>query len=512
MRENRSQFSRRDFLRLSGLLPLSLAARPLLDVLPAAPVQEAGKNVLIVIFDALSGLNLSKHGYGRHTMPNLERLGKRAIVYHNNYAGSTFTTSGTASLLTGTLPWTHRAIEDNGTLADSVLSHNIFALFEEYFGIAFTHNSWTMTILNQLRGWIDELVPRETLYLRSFDAPIHRLFYRDSDIADVAWARGIKLQDGYSYSLYLSRFYKRVRDAAIEGVEARFPRGVPINASRDAFLLEQSTDWLANRLRVTPQPFLGYFHFLPPHEPYRTSKEFYGRFEGDSLRPIPKPLAEFGTEQGQADETMKRTEYDEFILYADQAFGDFYSSLENAGVLDNTWLVVTSDHGEMFERGLIGHSHPAHFEPVVRVPLFIFEPGRETGLDVHTRTSGIDLLPTLAHVTGHAVPGWVEGKVLPPFSTEAVDPQRATFAVQARKSHQKAPLTQASMSMRKGQFKLIHYMGYPQLAPEGLTRMYDIESDPEELLDLATVRPEITAELMAELRSSLERSNEPYRT
>jgi choline-sulfatase len=504
--------NRRDFLKLSGLLPLGVAARPLLDVLPAAQVKGERQNVLIVVFDALSGLNLSKFGYGRNTMPNLERLGRRAIVYHNNYAGSNFTTSGTASLLTGTLPWTHRAIEDNGKLANTVSSHNIFAAFEEYFGIAFTHNSWAMTLLDQLREWIDELVPRETLYLRSFDAPIHQLFYRDSDIADVAWARDIKLQDGYSYSLFLSRFYKRVRDAAIAGVEARFPRGLPINASRDAFLLEQSTDWLGNRLKIIPQPFLGYFHFLPPHEPYRTSKEFYGRYAGDSLRPIQKPLVEFGTEEGRAAADSKRTEYDEFILYADQAFGDFYNSLESAGLLDNTWLVITSDHGEMFERGLIGHSHPAHFEPVIRVPLFIFEPGRATGMDVRTQTSGIDLLPTLAHVTGHAIPAWAEGQVLPPYATEAVDAARAIFAVQARKSRQKAPLTQASISLRKGQYKLIRYMGYPQLGPDGRTRMYDIESDPEELVDLAAARPEITAALMQELTSNLERSNEKYRT
>ena len=70
------------------------------------------------------------------------------------------------------------------------------------------------------------------------------------------------------------------------------------------------------------------------------------------------------------------------------------------------------------------------YEPVVRTPLIIFEPGRRERLDVHTPSSTVDLLTPLAHVTGHAIPDWAEGKVLPPFSVggrgrRAADPQPA---------------------------------------------------------------------------------------
>ena len=506
-----SKLTRRDFLKLGGMMPLSLAARPLLGARPAwNPVSGERRNILIVIFDALSALNLSMQGYGRNTMPNLERLAKRAIVYHNNYAGSNFTTSGTATLLTGTLPWTHRAIEDNGRIADPLVSHNLFRLFDDYFGIAFTHNSWVMGLLDQLRGWIDELVPREKLYLQTFDAPIHQAFYRDDDVADVAWARAMKLQGGFSYSLLLSRFYTRVHDAGIANLESGFPRGVPMNASKDAFLLEQSTEWLANRLKILPQPFLGYFHFLPPHAPYRTSQAFFDRFAGDGLRLVAKPLSEYGTAEAVAAAFQARTEYDEFILYADQAFADFYASLERSGLLDNTWLILTSDHGEMFERGHIGHGNPTLYDPVVRVPLVIFEPGRESGLQVHSPTSAVDLLATLAYVAGRPVPEWAEGTVLPPFATTPLDAERSILAVQARKSQQKSPLSRATIAMRKGAFKIMHYAGYPDFGPEGLTRLFDLEADPAELTDLAAVRPETTTELLAELKARLRKSDEPY--
>ena len=99
----KSAINRRDFLKLAGLLPLSAAA-PGFAKLITRPQQAKGQNVIVVVFDAFSAYNISLYGYQRDTTPNLARLARRAIVYHNHLAGSNFTTSGTASLLTGTLP------------------------------------------------------------------------------------------------------------------------------------------------------------------------------------------------------------------------------------------------------------------------------------------------------------------------------------------------------------------------------------------------------------------------
>ncbi len=65
------------------------------------------------------------------------------------------------------------------------------------------------------------------------------------------------------------------------------------------------------------------------------------------------------------------------ILYADKEFGRFFDYLDSSGLLDNTWVVLTSDHGEMFERGIDGHDTEVLYEPVIRIPLMIFEPGRK---------------------------------------------------------------------------------------------------------------------------------------
>jgi arylsulfatase A-like enzyme len=107
--------TRREFIKLAGLLPLNIAALP--GGLPQiGDPSTARQNVLVLVFDAWSAANISLYGYPRQTTPNLERLASKAIVYHNHYAGSHFTTPGTASLLTGTTPWTHQAFNFNATM------------------------------------------------------------------------------------------------------------------------------------------------------------------------------------------------------------------------------------------------------------------------------------------------------------------------------------------------------------------------------------------------------------
>ena len=87
--------------------------------------------------------------------------------------------------------------------------------------------------------------------------------------------------------------------------------------------------------------------------------------------------------------------YDEYILYVDSEFARLYHHLEENGILENTWLVLTADHGEMFERGITGHQAPPMFQPLVRIPLVIFAPGQESRVDIYERTNAIDVLPTL---------------------------------------------------------------------------------------------------------------------
>ena len=499
--------NRRDFLKLSGLLPLSAAAPGVVKLL-SRPQQTQGQNVMVVVFDAFSAFDISLYGYQRATTPNLARLAKRAIVYHNHFAGSNFTTSGTASLLTGTLPWTHRAIQPDGQVAEPFTSKNIFGAFQDYYRLAYTHNGWAYTLLRQMEKEMNELIPREKLLLGGYDNFIESLFNNDQDLASVSWTRDMRLDDGYAYSLFLSHLLKVLQDGKIANLKPLFPRGLPTTGSDDGFLLEQAIDWLGKLLPAVPHPFVGYFHFLPPHFPYNTSIEFYNHFKGDGYKPVEKPLDIFTDKRIFNNLLARRTEYDEFILYVDREFGRLYDMLDQSGLLENTWVVFTSDHGEMFERGIVGHSTDVLYQPVVRIPLLIFEPGRQMGEDVHVSTSAVDVLPTLAHLTGHAIPAWTEGKVLPPFAEPEVD--RRLYVVRAKDDDPNAALTQASTMIVRQQYKLLYYYGYQERGIKDFIRLYNIQKDPEELTDLSRKEKTVAQELLNELKTKLAEVNKPY--
>ena len=166
----KNQITRRDFLKLAGLLPLGLTAPRFLNALNAQ--QKQRQNVIVVVFDALSAYNISLYGYQRETMPNLARLAERAVVYHNHYAGGNFTTPGTASLLTGTLPWKHRAFDLFTKTDESFIEKNIFTAFPDHYRLAYTHNTVADTLLTQFDGGMNEHIPLRQLLLTSDEFPL----------------------------------------------------------------------------------------------------------------------------------------------------------------------------------------------------------------------------------------------------------------------------------------------------------------------------------------------------
>jgi len=165
----------------------------------------------------------------------------------------------------------------------------------------------------------------------------------------------------------------------------------------------------------------------------------------------------------------------------------------------------------MFERGIEGHRTPVLYESIVRVPLLIFEPGRESRTDIYANTSAVDVLPTLLHVTGQNPADWTEGAVLPPFDGEEPNSERNVYVVQAEKSEQFGPLTIATLSIRKGNYKLMYFFGYEEMGAGGeRIELYNIKDDPEELDDLYDTEKEISLELLNELKAKLEEINTPY--
>ncbi|HAY84901.1 MAG TPA: hypothetical protein DCY42_08270 [Chloroflexi bacterium] len=195
-------------------------------------------------------------------------------------------------------------------------------------------------------------------------------------------------------------------------------------------------------------------------------------------------------------------------MLADAEFGRLFQQWEADGTLENTILVLTSDHGEMFERGIEKHYHETLHQPVIQIPLLIFMPGQTQRQDIYTNTSNVDLLPTLLHLTGQPIPAWTEGGVLPPFSDQLTGTNRAVYAVEAKDSPQYGQINPASLMIVKDGYKLTYYTGWErQKDQDPLIELYAIEEDPEEMNNLAKELPDLRMALLQELLERAEQAS-----
>ncbi len=488
------KLTRRDFLKLSGLLGLA----PLIgDARPSrGAVTPAGEtpppNILLFVFDTLSARHMSLYGYPRETTPHLTLLAAKANVYHRHYAGGSFTTAGTATLLTGTYPWTHRAFHLYGSVEKSLAGHNLFAGLAGHLPVqtAYTHNPLAQVLLEQCHASqkdlrllpMRELMISANQYSQSFPHDYEAAFAGEGvarKVDDPAPPAQLLLSV-FDYFRQISRI--RMIDQSRHDM---FPAGVPRSTHGAFFTVEDVVDWLIPDLAGRVSPGLTYIHLYPPHEPYLPRQEFHGRFR-EAAPPAEKPRHHFATPGlTQAYLNQTRAQYDDFIAYVDAEFGRLMAGLESAGVLENTIVVLTSDHGQMFERGIHGHVTPVLYEPLIHIPLLIWLPGQLTRRDVHALTSAVDVMPTLAQLAGGMPPAWGEGQPLPGPG----DPvgERAVFAMDAKENSKFAPLLKGTFAMLKGQYKIVKYLGYDGFA--GQTESYDLETDPEELVNLGLGLP-----------------------
>jgi arylsulfatase A-like enzyme len=495
------EISRREFLKLMTLVPPSLALPKAIFYQGDTEKKNDQENILIVVFDAWSASNISLHGYPRQTTPHLNQLASRAVVYHNHFAGGHYTPPGTASLLTGTYPWTHHAFTFAPVLKKEFLKKNIFHAFPHYYRFAYSHNFLVHHLLHQFKGDLDDLLRWEKLYFEQ--NPVLSLFRKDEDIASISWDRAMRLlKDGFAYSLFLSNIYERVKSKNIEQYLDQFPRGVPSRDEDMYFTLEQGIDGLYDLTQTVSQPFLGYYHFLPPHAPYNTHRVYFNAFKGDGYIPTNKPQRIFKDISDNNPQVQRRW-YDEFILYVDAEFGRLYHQLENSGVLENTWIILTSDHGEMFERGFKGHTSPVFYQPIINIPLIIFPPGQKERIDIYDNTSAVDVLPTLLKITDQEIPSWIEGVVLPPFADYVTSENRAITSVQVE-GVKGGEVTAASAMCIRDRYKATWYFGYDNLKTgDEFIELYDITADPEEMNDLYSLQKDIADDLVDVLRSKI---------
>lgn len=508
----KADISRRDFLKLVSALPL-LLLNGKRDICPP-PVSHGGHpNIIVLVMDAMSARHMGLYGYARGNTPNLERFASHATVYHRHYSAGNFTVPGAASLLTGVYPWKHRSFQYAGFMPDEMESHNLFHLLGgEYYRIGYSQNPWGDILLQEFGAAIDKRIPTGTFNLTdhlSFD----KLFANDPFLAYRAvdeLAFQYDIPSGASLLAMIHKMRVTLTDHALtEKYSNLYPNGLPhifnFNADYPAFLMEDVFDGLISLFDdMPPLSAFAYFHIYPPHGPFYPRRDFLSLYEGDGLLPVRKPDHPYAYMTGEDEVLFQRIFYDRYIAFTDSEFGRLYDHLAAQGIFENSYVILTSDHGDLYERGIISHTTPVLYEPLIHIPLLISAPGLSARRDVFTPTNNVDLLPTLLELAGRQASDRTEGRLLPGFG--GVEADEPIFVLEAKENSAFGPLVKFTAAMIQGRYKLV-YFNYPDFQE---IEFFDLQEDPEELENLYPSRPAMSKDMLSHLIMKLEDVNRPY--
>ncbi|MGH6943212.1 MAG: choline-sulfatase, partial [Geminicoccaceae bacterium] len=256
----------------------------------------------------------------------------------------------------------------------------------------------------------------------------------------------------------------------------------------------QARRFLADHARSgRERPFFLTVSFTHPHDPYAIRKAYWDRYAATPIDPprvAPVPFERMDPHSQRlvrvsaldevlitADDVQRaRRAYYGAISYVDDQVGELLRALETFGLMRDTVVIFTSDHGEMLgERGL--WYKMCFFEWAVRVPLIFFAPGRFAARRVPALVSLVDLLPTLRDLgkppSGAAAAIEHDGASLVP-ALEGSAPTERTVQGEYLAEGALAPI----FMIRRGPWKYVWSEPDPPM-------LFDLARDPDELDNLA---------------------------
>lgn len=192
------------------------------------------------------------------------------------------------------------------------------------------------------------------------------------------------------------------------------------------------------------------------------------------------PHAPYIRQDVPPDQYQVRSLYDGEVAFSDLHIGRLLDGLGQRGLLDDTLVILTADHGEGLDRkedhGSRHHSKNLYDE-LIRVPLIVRGPGVRARR-VRAAVSLIDLVPTVLELLGKAPEPWLRGESLLPYLRGEDPPHRPVFAEKHRAEDD------VQKAMVQWPYKVIMVLPYQQV------RIYDLASDPKEQRDLSAVLPQ----------------------
>lgn len=409
-------------------------------------------NVLLIIWDTVRAESLSLYGRNLPTTPNLERLAARGVSFAKAISTSPWTLPAHASLFTGRLPhetsaaWytplddTHMTLAErlgtDGWATAGFAANDLYVDWEHGLARGFVH-------FEDYR-----ITPGQVMLASSLGERILT--------GGGGWTPGLlRTLLGHHHKYIGRKWADQVNSALLDWLDAKEP----------------------------DRPFFAFLNYFDAHLPYDPPAPFATMF-GPPRRTttFPERLRNVWEGRGKwdlSDEDLAAEvrAYEASVAYLDDRLGRLLDSLSERGLLENTLVVVTSDHGEEFgEHGSFEHGGNLYFEQT-HVPLVFSWPGRlPEGIVIDTPVSIRDVPATIDRLARDEARRTFPGSSLTRFWEASGSPRASPVVAELVPGHE---ADQRMTSVIAAGFQYIADI-------DGAIELYDMKEDWSELNDLAS--------------------------
>ena len=431
-------------------------------------------NLILITIDCLRADRLSCLGYSKQTTPNLDRLASAGVLFPQAISVGATTPPSFVSLFTSTYPLMYGAklyITDSRTPVAQVLKEH------GYHTAGIHSNPWLSPYFGYHRGF------------DTFDDSYQKRHHQSLLSKPRELVKRIIGAEGRLYEFLFPIYLTLMRGAyytKAEVINRKVISWLQANGRENFFLWVHYMD--------AHEPYLPPSRFISPLKKYRIL-ELDRKARSSPGRLLPRQVNEF------------MSIYDSKVSYVDEMIGSLLHTVEQSSISDNTFVVVTADHGQQFlEHGRYGHRHYLYDE-LIRVPLIIAGPGLESQV-IGQQVSLLDLAPTILDMLEIEKPRAFLGNSLLPLisrkgaragNSEAIS-ETDTTTLLVRASTRWKPRFDANhrrISLRTGKWKYI----YTEAEEDEL---YHLEDDPKETQNVIDIEPEIATELRAKIMAHIE--------
>lgn len=402
-------------------------------------------NILLIGIDSLLSTHMSCYGYDRLTTPYIDKFAQGGVLFENTFSAHIPTTSGYASMLTG--------MDSFGT--DCVALRHKGGLIEE----------------------IDTL-----------PEVLSKAGYNTSCVGFT----GNPASRGFDTYLDYKAWGGRE--------EGSLPKAEALN---DVCIPE------LDRLAAKEKPFFVLLRHMDPHSPYMPPAPYNHMFyhgdhcnpENKSMKPVMnfKPFCDFFISwmpAGVTDKDFIIAQYDGAIAYMDACIQKIFTQLENLGILDDTIVIINSDHGETLYDHECWFDHHGLYDVTLKVPLIIRYPEKLTaGQRVAGYNQHKDLMPTILELAEIESKENYNGTSLLPMVNGSVSSYESEIYI-----------TECTWMRKHGwrtpEWKLIVALE-PDFHFKPEIELYNLIQDPDELDNVAGKNPDIVKVLKERMESHI---------